>query len=147
MRALFDLQPRPVDSDYELAFRRAEGSKRALVVVFCDLLEETAARPLVRAVPVLSRRHAVIVASPSDPALAAIAAGGEHAAGRGEAAPAKLDPAGAARATIARDVLAARARAAAQVRAAGARVLEAPPDKLAAALVAAYLRAKARAVL
>ena len=53
----------------------------------------------------------------------------------------------AARATIARDVLAARARASAQVRAAGARVLEAPPDKLAAALVAAYLRAKARAVL
>ena len=44
-----------------------------------------------RAVPFLSRRHAVIVASPSDPTLAAIAAGGA-AAGRGEAAPAKLDP-------------------------------------------------------
>jgi uncharacterized protein (DUF58 family) len=44
-------------------------------------------------------------------------------------------------------VLAARARAAAQVRAAGARVLEAPPDRLPAVLVAAYLRAKARAVL
>ena len=43
VRALFDLEPRPVDSDYELAFRRAEGSKRALVVVFCDLLEEAAA--------------------------------------------------------------------------------------------------------
>ena len=135
VRALFDLQPRPVDSDYELAFRRAEGSKRALVVVFCDLLEEAAARPLVRAVPVLSRRHAVIVASPSDPALAAFAAAGAS------------DPLAAARATIASDVLAARARAAAQVRAAGARVLEAPPDKLPAVLVAAYLRAKSRAVL
>ena len=52
-----------------------------------------------------------------------------------------------ARATIAGDVLAARARAAAQVRAAGARVLEAPPDRLPGALVAAYLRAKSRAVL
>ena len=135
VRALFDLEPRPVDSDYELAFRRAEGSKRALVVVFCDLLEEAAARPLVRAVPVLSRRHAVIVASPSDPALAAIAAG------------AAADPLTVARATIAGDVLAARARAAAQVRAAGARVLEAPPEKLAGVLVAAYLRAKSRAVL
>ena len=51
MRALYDLQPRPLDSDYELAFRRAEGSKRALVVVFFDLLEEAAARPLVEAVP------------------------------------------------------------------------------------------------
>jgi uncharacterized protein (DUF58 family) len=154
VRALFDLEPRSVDSDYELAFRRAEGAKRSLVVVFCDLLEETAARPLIRAVPVLSRRHAVIVASPSDPTLAAIAAGEagtrggrKVAAVRGDAAAGHRDPAGDARATIARDVLAARARAGAQVRAAGARVLEAPPDKLAAALVAAYLRAKARAVL
>ena len=30
VRALFDLQPTPVDSDYELAFRRAEAKKRAL---------------------------------------------------------------------------------------------------------------------
>ena len=136
VRALFDLEPRPVDSDYELAFRRAEGAKRALVVVFCDLLEEAAARPLVRAVPVLSRRHAVIVASPSDPALAAIAAGGEggdRSTPRGRRSPATSSP----------PAPAPRA----QVRAAGARVLEAPPDKLAAALVAAYLRAKSRAVL
>jgi uncharacterized protein (DUF58 family) len=134
VRALFDLQPRPLDSDYELAFRRAEGSKRALVVVICDLLEEAAARPLVAAVPVLTRRHAVFVASPSDPALEALVHPSE-------------DPLAAARATVAGDVLAARARAASQVRAAGARVLEAPPDRLPAVLVAAYLRAKARAVL
>ena len=135
VRALFDLEPRLKDSDYELAFRRAEGSKRALVVVLCDLLEEAAARSLVRAVPVLTRRHAVMVGSPSDPALEQIA---------------KTPPTDAltsARATIANDVLAARARAAAQVRAAGARVLEAPPDRLPATLVAAYLRAKSRAVL
>ena len=95
-----------------------------------DLLEEAAARPLVRAVPVLTRRHAVFVASPSDPALERSRTGAD-----------------AAKATIAGDVLAARARAAAQVRAAGARVLQAPPDRLPAALVAAYLRAKSRAVL
>jgi len=136
VRALFDLEPRLLDSDYELAFRRAEGSKRALVVVLCDLLEEAAARPLVRAVPVLTRRHAVLVGSPSDPALEAVAKD------KG-ARPLYVE----ARATVAGDVLAARARAAAQVRAAGARVLEAPPDRLPAMLVAAYLRAKARAVL
>ena len=137
VRALFDLEPRLRDSDYELAFRRAEGSKRALVVVLCDLLEESAARSLVRAVPVLTRRHAVMVGSPSDPALEALVAAGTQ----------PPDALTAARATIAGDVLNARARAAAQVRAAGARVLEAPPDRLAATLVAAYLRAKARAVL
>ncbi len=137
VRALFDLEPRLRDSDYELAFRRAEGSKRALVVVLCDLLEESAARSLVRAVPVLTRRHAVMVGSPSDPALEALVAAGTQ----------PPDALTAARATVAGDVLNARARAAAQVRAAGARVLEAPPDKLPAVLVAAYLRAKARAVL
>ena len=52
-----------------------------------------------------------------------------------------------ARGIVARDVLAARARAAAQVRAAGARVIEAPPERLPATLVAAYLRAKSRAIL
>ena len=134
VRALFDLESRAVDSDYELAFHRAGGSKRALVVVLCDLLEEAAARPLVRAVPVLTRRHAVVVASPSDPVLETLARGGEGRLAE-------------ARATVAQDVLAARARAAAQVRAAGARVIEAPPDRLPSTLVAAYLRAKSRAIL
>ncbi len=137
-------------------------------MVFCDLLEETAARPLIAAVPVLARRHAVIVASPSDPALLALAAPSGEAVARGaepvdraarsgeaRAAPVadrrgrrgrQSDALAAARATIARDVLDARARAAARVQAAGARVLEAPPDRLPAALVAAYLRAKSRAV-
>ena len=69
VRALFDLEPRSVDADYELAFQSVEGSKRSLIVIFCDLLEEAAARPLVDAVPVLSRRHVVIVASVRDPDL------------------------------------------------------------------------------
>ena len=69
MRALFDLEPRPVDSDYELAFRRVGGAKRAFVLVFTDLLDEAAARSLVDAVPVLARRHAVVVASVRDPDL------------------------------------------------------------------------------
>ena len=69
VRALFDLEPRPVDADYELAFQTVEGAKRSLIVVFCDLLEEAAARPLVDAVPVLARRHVVLVASVRDPDL------------------------------------------------------------------------------
>jgi uncharacterized protein (DUF58 family) len=57
IRALLDLEPRAEEPDYELAFRSVEGAKRSLMLIFCDLLEETAARPLVDAVPVLSRRH------------------------------------------------------------------------------------------
>jgi uncharacterized protein (DUF58 family) len=134
VRTLFDLAPRPVDSDYEQAFLRAGGAKRALVLVLCDVLEEAAARPLAEAVPALARRHAVVVAAPADPRLDALA----QSAG---------DRLAAARAVVAGDVLAARARAAARIRAGGATFLEAPPERLPAACVAAYLRAKARARL
>ena len=59
VRALFDLEPRPFDSDYELAFRYAGEAKRAFVLVFTDLLEEAAARPLLAALPLLARRHSL----------------------------------------------------------------------------------------
>lgn len=133
--ALFDLEPTTADSDYELAFRSIGGGKRSLVIVFTDLLEEAAARSLVEAVPVLTRRHHVVVASVRDP---------------------DLDRAVRTPPTEVRDVLAAsvvvealdaRARVAAQLTRAGAQVLEAPPATLAAACVGAYLRAKARSRL
>jgi uncharacterized protein (DUF58 family) len=135
VRAVFDLQPAPVDADYELAFRSVASSKRALVIVFTDLIEEVAARSLVMAVPVLARRHEVVVAGVVDPDLdAALRTLPAH----------ELDV---YRAAAALDVLAARERAAARVHAAGARVLETAPEELARACVAAYLRAKARARL
>ena len=135
VRAVYDLQPAPVDSDYELAFRSIASSKRALVIVFTDLIEEIAARSLVMAVPVLARRHEVVVAGVFDPDLdAALRTRPER----------ELDV---YRAAAALDVLAARERAAARVRGAGARVLETAPAELAQACVSAYLRAKARARL
>ena len=135
VRALHDLEPRLLDSDYEAAFRRVEGSKRAFVLIFCDMLEPVAARSLADAVPVLARRHSVVVASPSDPALRALAA----------TPPA--EPADVARALAAAEVEAAREAAAASVRAGGAAVVDAPPGRLAQACVGAYLRAKSRALL
>jgi uncharacterized protein (DUF58 family) len=127
VRATFDLEPSGRDADYELAFRTIGGGKRALVVVLTDLLDEAAASALVDAVPVLTRRHAVLVASARDPDVEALAAG--------------EDPLLAA---AARDLLAARTRAAAAVRGAGARVVEAEPGTLNAACVRAYLSAKSR---
>lgn len=133
VQALFDLEPRPVDADYELAFRTVGGVRRALVVVFTDLLEEAAARPLAAAVPMLARRHAVLVATASDPDLA------------GAVSTEPSSPRDVYVAAAALDVLAARARVAATLAGAGARVVEAPPDQLPEACVRAYLRAKARA--
>ncbi|HEX8743634.1 MAG TPA: DUF58 domain-containing protein [Thermoleophilaceae bacterium] len=135
VRALFDVEPAAVESDYELAFRIAEGAKRSFVLVLTDLLEPSAAQSLVEAVPVLTRRHEVVVASVADPDLASAIATPPRR---------ELDVYAAAAAV---DVLDARAEAVTLVRRAGASVIESPPGALGAACVRAYLRAKARARL
>jgi uncharacterized protein (DUF58 family) len=135
VRAVFDVEPTMVDSDYELAFRAVGSGKRAFVLVLTDLLEEAAAQPLLDAMPVLARRHAVVVAGVTDPDLEQMV----HAPPR--------SPADVYTAAAALDVLDARARVAVQLRRAGADVVEARPDLLPNACVGAYLRAKARARL
>jgi uncharacterized protein (DUF58 family) len=132
VRTLFDLQPRPVDSDYELAFRRVAGGRRALVLVLCDLFDDDAARTLIEAVPVLARRHAVLIASVSDPDL-------DHLV---RTAPAAERDVYAMAAAL--DLLDARARAVARLRRTGAQVVEAAPASFPVACVQAYLTAKAR---
>lgn len=135
VRALFDLEPSAVDSDYELAFRRVGRSKRAFVLVLTDLLDEAAARPLVEAVPVVARRHSVAVASVTDPDLARLVT---------QVPATALDVYAA---SVAVDVLEARAQAAGQLTRAGAQVLEAPPGLLPEVCVGAYLRMKSLARL
>ncbi len=131
VQALFDLQPRPVDSDYEQAFGKVAGGKRALVLVLSDLFDVAAARAMVDAVPVLARRHAVLVATVTDPDLEQLV----------HAAPA--EPADVYATAVALELLDSRAEAALLLRRAGARVVEASPDAFAAACVRAYLTAKA----
>ena len=133
--AVFDLEPTTAQSDYTRALHRVGGSKRAFVLVLTDLLEPSAAAPLVDALPIVARRHHVVVASASDPDLAALL----------EAEPER--PLDVYRAVSATEVLQAREQAAAALRGAGALVVEASPERLGAACVQAYLRAKARARL
>ena len=133
--AIFDLEPSAADSDYELAFRTVGGGKRALVIVLTDLMEETAARPLIDAIPVLARRHAVVVASPRD----------QDVEERLTSAPQTV--AGVHEMTAALEVDEARRRVGALLRRSGADIVEAPADRLAAACVQAYLKAKGRARL
>jgi uncharacterized protein (DUF58 family) len=102
------------------------------VLVLSDLFDEAAARALIDAVPVIARRHAVLVASVTDPDLDRLV----------REAPAQARDVYAASAAL--DLLDARARAATLLRGAGARVIEAPPPLLPAACVRAYLQAKAR---
>lgn len=135
LHAVFDLESRPVDSDYLLAFHTAAAAKRSLVMVFTDIFEEAAARPLVDAAPTLSRHHAVVIASVGDADLEAVLA------------TPVVDAVSAARRVVAADVLAGRQRTVVRVEAAGALVVEAAGDDLPSRCVAAYLTAKARARL
>jgi len=135
VRTCFDVQPRPVDSDFVAACGAVGGSKRALVMVLTDLLDASAAASLVDAVPTLTRRHAVVVASVRDPDIAVMT---------------RREPATAFavyEASVAASVLAARDRAAARLRAVGATTVDGTPDGLSAACVEAYLSLKARARL
>jgi uncharacterized protein (DUF58 family) len=135
LEAVFDLEPRPVDSDYELAFAAVARAKRSFVLVVTDLLDEAAARSLLDAVPVLARRHVVAVATVADPGVAELVTAAPETG---------FDVYAAA---VAGDVLEARAVVAARLARAGAEVVEAAPDAFSAACVATYLRAKARARL
>jgi uncharacterized protein (DUF58 family) len=133
--AVFDLEPTRVQSDYARALQQISGAKRAFVLVLTDLLEPTAAQPLVDAIPIVAHRHHVVVASPTDPDLHALV----------EREPrTRLDV---HRAVAAAEMLDSRERATAAFRQARAVVVEAAPAALGAACVRAYLRAKARARL
>jgi uncharacterized protein (DUF58 family) len=135
VRALFDLEPTSVDSDYGRAFRWVGGAKHAFVLVLTDLLDETAAQPLLEALPVLARRHTVAVAAVIDSDLQQLI----------DTEPAKrIDV---YRAAVALDVLAARRRTVTLLRRAGADVVEAPAAVLPAACVRSYLRAKSQGLL
>ena len=113
VQALFDLEPRPVDSDYELAFRSVGEAKRAFVLVLTDLLDDSAARPLADALPLLARRHALAVASATDVDLEQLLT----------TEPVRVEEV--YRAAAAAEVLAARARVVGRLRRAGALVIEA----------------------
>jgi uncharacterized protein (DUF58 family) len=133
VRALFDVEPVAVESDYHRAFGALAEGKRAWMILFTDLLEETAARSLLEALPSLARRHVVAVASAVDPDLDDILF-----------APPR-DRTDVYRTAVALDVGRARQRVVAELRRRGVDVVDAPPDGLASACVRAYLRAKARA--
>jgi uncharacterized protein (DUF58 family) len=135
VRTILDIEPTLVDSDHDLAFRAVGGVKRALVVVLTDLVDEAAARSLLDAVPVLARRHAVVVASVRDPDLDA------------PLTRAPQTPRDVYAGAVALDVLDGREQVIKRLRHQDATVIEASPALLGEACVRAYLRLKSRARL
>jgi len=104
--------------------------QRCLVVLLTDLNAAAIEEGLLPRVPALAARHRLLVAAVADPRI------DEMAAARGDAAAVY----GAAAGERAR---AERARISARLRRRGVEVVDAPPDRLPAALADAYLNLKA----
>jgi uncharacterized protein (DUF58 family) len=131
--AMFDLEPRLIESDHQAGVTAALARyrRRSMVVLLSDLAEQVVGESLLPALQIVARRHLVVVAAVSDPDVVAWAEG---------AAP---DAEAGYRKAAAVASLRNRARTAARIEAAGAILVDAPPGKLAAKLTDAYLDAKA----
>jgi uncharacterized protein (DUF58 family) len=135
VRAVFDLEPSEIESDYELAFAAVGGAKRALVTLFTDLMDESATSSLLEALPTLTSRHAVMAVTCVDADLVEVA----------NKPPSVLIDA--LRQAAAVDLLDRTARSVDLMRHMGAVVVQASPADLGAASVDGYLSLKRRARL
>jgi len=127
------VEPVLAESDYLGAFATtlARFRRRAMLVVFTDLVEQAVGETLLPALPLISRNHLVVVAAVQDPDVVRWAV------------TTPTDASGAYRKAAAVQALDERRRTTARLRGLGATVVDAPPGKLAPLLADAYLKVKA----
>jgi uncharacterized protein (DUF58 family) len=137
VEALATAEGRLEESDYPAAFRylAARGRKRALTILFTDLIDRTASEALVAQAATLRPRHLPLAVTLRDPSLEAAAA----------ARPAT--GAAAFERAAAEELLRARDEALAEMRARGVHVLDVLPAAAARAVVEQYHALKRRGVL
>ena len=137
INAMFDIEPELAESDYRGAFTETllRFSRRTMLVIHTDLVEQTMGEFLLPALPLLTRSHVVVVACVRDPEV-------ERWATEPPTTPEQAHRHAAARASLAE-----RQRAIANLRRSGATVIDAVPGKLAARLMDHYLEVKARGQL
>jgi uncharacterized protein (DUF58 family) len=128
------VSPSLVEPDYPGAFRylAARNRKRALTVVFTDLIDRFASEALVANIATLRPRHLPLAVTLRNPALDAAATRRP-----GEARDAF-------RRAAAEELLHAREEALGHMRRAGVVVLDVPPERAARAVVQEYLELKRR---
>ena len=131
--AMYALEPQLAESDYLGAFTEtlARFRRRAMLVIYTDLVEQAVHESLLPALPLIVRSHLVVVASVQDPDIVRWARADPD------------DEAEAYRKAAAVTALEERRRTVAQLRGLGATIVDAPPGKLAAQLADAYLKVKA----
>jgi uncharacterized protein (DUF58 family) len=132
--ALRRLEVTTTESDPRAAFEflRARAARRALVVLFTDLVDIDASRALVTAVTRLAGNNLVLCCVLADPRLAELA----------RDAPAST--AAAYERTVAQTVLEDRARVLAVLRQRGIHTVDVPSDRLTVAVIQRYLELKKR---
>src|SRR5205823_1555849 len=120
------------ESDYRsaLEFLRARAARRALVVLFTDLVDEEASRSLVAAVTRLAGNNLVLCCLLADPELAEVAA-------RVPDSTVSLYER-----VVAREVRDARAKALATLRRRGVHTIDVPSDRLTVATIQRYIELK-----
>jgi uncharacterized protein (DUF58 family) len=137
VEALATVEGRLVEPDYPAAFAflAAHNRKRALVVLFTDVIDRTASDALVGQVGTLRPRHLPVAVTLRDPALerAAIVHAGTASEAFERAASEEL--------------LTARAEALGQMRARGVLVVDVPPAQAARSVVEQYEQLKRRGLL
>jgi uncharacterized protein (DUF58 family) len=137
LEGLAAAEGRLVESDYPGAFRylAAHNRKRALTVLFTDVIDRTASDALVAHAATLRPRHLPLAVTLRDPALEALAT---------------AQPSGVAAAferAAAEELLGAREAALAEMRARGIMVLDVPPASASNAVVERYHQLKRRGML
>jgi uncharacterized protein (DUF58 family) len=126
------LEPKLVEPDYPGAFRylAARNRKRALTVVFTDVIDRFASEALVANVATLRPRHLPLAVTLRNPELDALAALRPET------------PSDAYRKAAAEELLRARDEALGHMRRSGVMVIDAPPARAAQAVVQGYLELK-----
>ena len=133
----YNLQSASGDSDYYRAFPffTHKWTRRSLVVVFTELVDPEASKPLISQIATLAKKHLCMVVTMSDPAVSAAARCRAQC------------PEEAYRAAAAKQVIRTRKLAAVQLTRMGAIVLDVPPSQFTPAIVNQYLRVKSSARL
>ncbi len=137
LEGLAAAEGRLAESDYPAAFRHlaAHNRKRALTVLFTDVIDRTASDALVAHAGSLRPRHLPLVVTLRDPALEALAA----------ARPTGVESA--FERAAAEELLGAREAALAEIRSRGVMVLDVPPGSASTAVVERYHQLKRRGLL
>lgn len=131
--AMYALEPRLVESDYQGAFvaTLSRFRRRSMLVLFTELAEQAVIESLLPALPMIARDHVVVIAAVTDPAVVSWATGEP------------LDAEGVYQKAAAVAALEERRRVTFRLQRLGVTVVDAPPGLLAPQLADAYLKVKA----